>query len=108
MRKERKNKNYLRNHEEEQERYFYENLHHIPEIKEKRGPYGKIIDGKLIGGNRYRYCYDCGINHNRYDFQEGFFGRKKKKEKIHIEFRNTFWDTFEYLAQYTIFIIKPL
>ena len=35
MRKERKNKNYLRNHEEEQERYFYENLHYIPEFKER-------------------------------------------------------------------------
>ena len=97
MRKERRNKNYLRNHEGKQERYFYENLHHIPEFKGKRGPYGKVIDGKLIGGNRYRYCYNCGINHNRYGFQEEFFGKSKKK-KIHIEFKNTFWNTFEYLG----------
>jgi len=80
--KKESNKKYLKRYEQEDEGEIDQN---------KRGPFGRIIDGKLVGGNKYRYCYNCKINHNRYDSQKGF-----KKEKIHKKFGSTFWEEFIY------------
>ena len=62
--------------------------HHIK--GKGKGPFGVIVNKRLLGGNRYRYCQLCKKNHNRYEWKNGL------RKKIHFKNKNVQWKKFNY------------